>query len=75
MCRSIKQLRGPEAVADDDIAAAALQFVRKISGQRKPTARNEAAFQAAVEAITATSRQMLDEMGPTRARPAPLPDA
>jgi hypothetical protein len=47
MCRSIKQLRGPEAVADDDIAAAALQFVRKISGQRKPTARNEAAFQSA----------------------------
>lgn len=61
MCRSIKTLRPPYAdvVTDEDMRAAALQYVRKISGFRAPAARNAAAFDAAVEEIataTATSR-------------------
>ena len=50
MCRSIKTLRPPyaEDVTDQDMRAAALQYVRKISGFRAPAARNAAAFDAAV---------------------------
>ena len=64
MCRSIKQLRptrGSEAApaTPEEIEAAALQFVRKISGYRKPAARNEAAFEAAVAEITDASKRML----------------
>ena len=53
MCRSIKTLRPPyaEAVTEQDTRAAALQYVRKISGFRAPAARNAAAFNAAVEEI------------------------
>jgi hypothetical protein len=60
MCRSIKTLRGSEAASSQDIEAAALQFVRKISGMRKPSLRNEAAFNSAVAEITAASQRMLD---------------
>ncbi len=60
MCRSIKTLRGQEPPAtDEEIRAAALQFVRKVSGYRAPAKRNEAAFQAAVEEIAASSRRLL----------------
>ena len=60
MCRSIKQLRQRQQVApDDEIAAAALQFVRKISGYREPSRVNEAAFTAAVDEISAASRRLL----------------
>ena len=63
MCRSIKQLRQRDEVApDDEIAAAALQFVRKISGYRKPSQANEAAFTAAVDEIAVASRRLLDEL-------------
>ena len=49
MCRSIHVLRtGADVAPDDDITAAALQFVRKVSGYRKPSAANEAAFNEAV---------------------------
>ncbi|HEY1099236.1 MAG TPA: DUF2277 family protein, partial [Myxococcota bacterium] len=47
---------------DDDIRAAALQFVRKIAGTTKPSRQNEAAFAAAVDAIYASSKQMLAEL-------------
>jgi hypothetical protein len=60
MCRSIKTLRGQEPPATDgEIRAAALQFVRKVSGYRTPAKRNEAAFQAAVEEIAGSSRRLL----------------
>lgn len=61
MCRSIITLRRPEQTAtDDEVRAAALQFVRKISGYRKPSRRNEAAFEAAVDDIAEVSRRLLD---------------
>jgi hypothetical protein len=63
MCRSIKVLRdGAVPATDDEIEAAALQFVRKISGFRKPASHNEAAFEAAVEEITRSSRRLLDSL-------------
>jgi hypothetical protein len=64
MCRSIKTLRPPyaEAVTDQDMRAAALQYVRKISGFRTPAARNAAAFDAAVEEIAAATARLLDSL-------------
>ena len=63
MCRSIKVLRNVEPTSPREIEAAALQFVRKISGMRKPSRRNEEAFIDAVRDITAVSQRMLDTMG------------
>jgi hypothetical protein len=61
MCRSIKTLRTPEGPpTEDEIGAAALQFVRKVSGYRVPSAANRAVFEEAVADITAASRRMLD---------------
>jgi len=72
MCRSIHTLYNVEpAVCEEEARAAALQFVRKISGYRKPSQANEAAFERAVEAVTAASIQLLDELvttAPPRAR-------
>jgi hypothetical protein len=64
MCRSIKTLRPPYApeVSQADIEAAALQYVRKISGFRKPSARNAAAFDAAVAAVSEATRTLLGEL-------------
>lgn len=64
MCRSIKTLRPPMTpeAGPEDVHAAALQYVRKISGFRSPSARNRAAFDAAVEAVAAATQQLLDEM-------------
>ncbi len=63
MCRSIKQLRQRQEVApDDEIEAAALQFVRKISGYRKPARANETAFSAAVDEISQASRRLLESI-------------
>ena len=63
MCRSIKTLRSSEAPAtDEEIAAAALQFVRKVSGFRKPSRVNEDVFDAAVEQIADASRRLLDSL-------------
>ena len=53
MCRSIKQLRNAEIPAtEEEIRAAALQFVRKVSGYRKPSKVNQEAFDKAVEEVT-----------------------
>lgn len=61
MCRSIKRLReGAVAAGEEEIEAAALQFVRKISGFQKPAGHNEAVFNRAVAEIAAASRQLLD---------------
>lgn len=73
MCRSIKTLRPPatETVTDDDIRAAALQYVRKVSGFRRPAAHNEAVFDGAVEAITRATADLLANLevrGGARAR-------
>ena len=63
MCRSIKTLRRPdESATDEEIAAAALQFVRKVSGYRKPSRANEEAFDAAVDEISAASKRLLDTL-------------
>jgi hypothetical protein len=63
MCRSIKTLRGAEPPATDtEIAAAALQYVRKVSGYRKPSRLNQAAFQAAVDEISAATQRLLESL-------------
>ena len=64
MCRSIKTLREPytERVTVDDMHAAALQYVRKVSGFRTPAAHNADAFNAAVDAITEATRELLSQL-------------
>ena len=63
MCRSIKQLRRPESPpTDEELQAAALQFVRKVSGYRKPSKANEEAFDRAVAEIAAATRGLLDNL-------------
>ena len=63
MCRSIKVLRAADALpSDSDIRAAALQFVRKISGYRHPSQANLDAFETAVEEIAATSEKLLGSL-------------
>ena len=65
MCRSIKTLRrAEEPVSDEEIQAAALQFVRKISGYRQPSRANEQAFNAAVDEIASASRRLLGAILP-----------
>ena len=60
MCRSIKQLRRPERdVSEEDIQAAALQYVRKVSGYRKPSRANAATFDAAVAEVATATRRLL----------------
>lgn len=66
MCRSIKTLRTLDVpAADDEVRAAALQYVRKVSGYRKPSPANEPAFNDAVEAVAAISRRLLDAVTAT----------
>ncbi len=61
MCRSIKTLRPPYADATrEDIEAAALQYVRKVSGYRKPSRANADAFETAVSEVAAATRRLLD---------------
>jgi hypothetical protein len=64
MCRSIKVLRRPAPVATrDEISAAALQFVRKVSGFRQPSKTNQAAFDGAVVEISDSVEKLLDKIG------------
>jgi hypothetical protein len=60
MCRSIVTLRSPEAVPDENVRAAALQYVRKVSGYRAPSEANRAAFERAVDDIARSTRVLLD---------------
>jgi hypothetical protein len=64
MCRSIKTLREPytENVTDDDVRAAALQYVRKVSGFRTPARHNAEAFGQAVDAISDATRALLGQI-------------
>jgi hypothetical protein len=72
MCRSIKTLRdGATPATDDEIRAAALQYVRKVSGYRTPSRANEEAFLHAVEHVAASTRELLSGVTathPQRAR-------
>lgn len=77
MCRSIKTLREPyvEDVTDGDVHAAALQYVRKISGFRAPSRANAEAFERAVESIAAATATLLSELQlPPRPRAAATPE-
>jgi hypothetical protein len=68
MCRSIKTLRQADVPAThDEIRAAALQYVRKISGFRHPTSRHAEAFDAAVAEISAASERLLESVTATLA--------
>jgi hypothetical protein len=70
MCRSIVTLRGEEPATDDEVRAAALQFVRKVSGYRAPSKANVETFERAVDDITAITRRLLDDLvAPPGARP------
>ena len=64
MCRSIKTLRSSNSppATDDEVRAAALQFVRKISGYRAPSQANENVFYAAVDEIASVSQRLLDTL-------------
>jgi hypothetical protein len=65
MCRSIKTLRRAEPpVSQEEIEAAALQFVRKVSGFQRPSQRNQEAFASAVREISDSARRMLETMVP-----------
>ncbi len=66
MCRSIKTLRtGAEPASDEEIAAAALQYVRKVSGYRQPSRANTGAFNDAVVEVAAASRRLLEAVAAT----------
>jgi hypothetical protein len=63
MCRSIKTLRHREDIASpEEIRAAALQFVRKVSGYHHPSQRNEAVFEAAVDEVAVVSQRLLEAL-------------
>ncbi len=78
MCRSIRQLRRPDdagAATTGEAEAAALQYVRKVSGFRAPSARNEEAFRDAVDEIAEATERLLQAIGtPVADGPDPLAD-
>jgi hypothetical protein len=78
MCRSIRQLRRAEdagSATTGEARAAALQYVRKVSGFREPSARNEAAFRAAVDEIAVVTERLLAAVGtPVADGPDPFAD-
>jgi hypothetical protein len=76
MCRSIKQLRGAETPpTEEEIQAAALQFVRKVSGYRAPSRKNREAFDRAVTQIAEATRQLIDSLEtPAQKLSEPLSD-
>jgi hypothetical protein len=63
MCRNIKILYNFQPpTTEDEVHAAAVQYVRKVSGMQKPSQANQAAFERAVEAITGVTQQLLGEL-------------
>jgi hypothetical protein len=71
MCRSIKVLRRPgDPVTPEEVSAAALQFVRKISGFQRPSQINEQAFQNAVDEIASASQRLLESIAQRRSKSA-----
>ena len=74
MCRNITELRGLEPVAtDEEIEAAARQYVRKVSGVTRPSAANEEAFETAVAEVTATTTRLLAALPPRKQPPKTVP--
>ena len=74
MCRNITELRGLEPPAtSEEIAAAARQYVRKVSGITHPSSANAEAFEAAVAAVAATTARLLDALPPRRLPPKTSP--
>ena len=76
MCRSIKTLRYPDRrPTEDEVRAAALQFVRKVSGYRTPSKANQRAFDAAVDEVATASSRLLESLvtrgAPGASSPAP----
>jgi hypothetical protein len=68
MCRNIRILYNFEPpTTEDEVHAAAVQYVRKVSGMTKPSQANEAVFEHAVEAVTAATRQLLGDLVTTAA--------
>jgi hypothetical protein len=68
MCRSIKVLRRPEGPAtSEEIEAAALQFVRKVSGFQRPSRRNDEAFNAAVREISDSAQRLIESITAAKA--------
>ena len=69
MCRSIRTLRGPSGLAtEEDVRAASLQFVRKVSGYRAPSKANEAPFEAAVDEVSLAVRRLLSSLSASSGR-------
>jgi hypothetical protein len=67
MCRSIVKLRNEESPAtEEEVRAAALQFVRKVSGYRQPSKRNAEAFETAVDEIALATQRLLDALASPR---------
>lgn len=77
MCRSIKTLRPPyvEHATTTDVEAAALQYVRKVSGFRAPAAHNREAFERAVAVIAEATQELLDRLEVRGGAPVRLPAA
>ncbi|KUH85111.1 MULTISPECIES: DUF2277 domain-containing protein [unclassified Mycobacterium] len=74
MCRNITELRGLEpAATDEEVEAAARQYIRKVSGITRPTAANADVFEAAVADVTATTRRLLAALPPRRQPPKTVP--
>ena len=73
MCRSIKTLRRPdEPATEEEVHAAALQFVRKVSGYRVPSRANAEAFDAAVVEVAEASRRLLESVAKPVRAPRPV---
>jgi len=72
MCRSIKTLREPYTanVTEEDVRAAALQYVRKVSGFRRPAKHNAEAFERAVDAVAGATLALLDQLELRTAAPS-----
>jgi hypothetical protein len=76
VCRSIKTLRHADVVAtDDEIRAAARQFVRKVSGFREPSGRHQQAFEGAVDEISMASQRLLEAIAGNLPRHSQQPGA
>jgi len=74
MCRNITELRGLQpAATDDEIEAAARQYVRKVSGVIRPSGANSVAFEAAVAEVAASTQRLLAGFGPRRQPPKSVP--
>lgn len=75
MCRSIKQLRRPDVPpTEEELHAAALQFVRKVSGFRAPSRANTVVFEQAVDDIAAITKTLLDQLVMPGEKKATIPD-